>query len=289
MEKKNIRKFALVFFAAMILFSSYAGYAYPATFIGDFSFGIATSSVASLLFLIITDINELSATSLRIYLISKLYSSRKVRVSMASLFRIYVNEKYLLIENLKHGTITPIGGVIKYYSGATNILEKIGATSQIEADTESHPKKYKSELRLKFSMRYFYTFLDWFYSGQHREYDPLRELDEELFEPNSINKNEFGKITYSKYGTFRLFSAFDSANDYYLCHHFDIFTLHLSEAQIEIIKSAVEKSQNTQNMGEKLYWATSDEILRERLINGRKMGGNVKYVHVPPNSDWEST
>lgn len=289
MEKKSVRKFALLFFIAVILCSLYAGYTYPSTFIGNFSFGIATSSVASLLFLIITDINELSITSLQIYLISKFHSSRKVRVSMAFLFRVYANEKYLLIENLKHGTVTPIGGVIKYYPGATNILEKIGATSQIEADTESYPKKYKSELRLKFSMRYFYTFLDWFYSGQHREHDPLRELDEELFQPNSINKNEFGKIIYSKYGTFRLFSTFDSANDYYLCHHFDIFTLHLSEAQIEIIKSAVEKSQNSQNKGERLYWATSDEILKGRLNNGLKLGGNVNYVHIAPSPEWEST
>ena len=55
---------------------------------------------------------------------SSVLRSRRIRVSMAQILSIRVDEKYVLIDNIERlERVTPIGGVVRYFPSAVPVLE----------------------------------------------------------------------------------------------------------------------------------------------------------------------
>lgn len=98
----------------------------------------------------------------------------QVRVSCGSMCRITIDGKYLLMLNQnrrKKGyyQLSPIGGAIT--------IDSWDYLSSLNVDRE---KAGSNDLRFYINASQIDDFRAWFYSRQHREQDPLREIYEEL-------------------------------------------------------------------------------------------------------------
>lgn len=256
-----------------------------ATFWGNFFLGFLSSNIASLALIFVIDMQNIYNLSLSIqpYIASILFPNRNVRVSMAYLFRIEIDGKYLLITNMTRGHITPIGGAYKYFESAKSFLRSIKAQDAVEADKDLYPEKYTNDLRLLFPLKELKSFLHWFDSGIGREYDPLREFYEELIDTQLLpNSTLFKKMNYTKYATFRVFNKYNNSKKYYSIYHFDIFNIDLTKKQSEFVKeqilSSVKISRVEGKIHNGLFLVTKDEIDQKRLLTGLELGSNVEYI-----------
>jgi hypothetical protein len=120
-----------------------------------------------------------------------------VRVTVAYLFRIEVNGKYVIIKRHKKDNpgYQPIGGAYKYLKEENReLFEKLGIEpcNHVPRDEDT-----ENDLRVIIKKRKnLVEFLKWFESRKNREIDPLREFHEELVEPGYIPKEAFKHIKY---------------------------------------------------------------------------------------------
>lgn len=275
---KNKSVFYVIFILIMIFFTILC-FIYPEGPIGNFSMGILTSSVCSLIFMLVTEKENSEnlflpfGVYMKTYILARLFPNREIRVSMAYLFRIVVDDKFLLIKNLKRGVLSPIGGCYKFYESAEAFLSKLNYTYCLEADVDKYPNKYDKDLRLLLPLKNLFTFLRWFDSANGREYDPYREFYEELAETGIPDKEMFSSIRYSKYSSHRILSGYNKVKKYYELHHFDIFTVYLTPSQKEYIKSFINVIQC-----EDVCLVTRHEIEQLHLNRGYIIGQNSQYI-----------
>ena len=129
--------------------------------------------------------------------------NKELRISIAYLFKIQVDDKYLLIRNHRNQNgYQPIGGVYKYFEpeGRDDLKHfgiEVGHTiAGIPIDGDS-----RNDLRCKMrDRRKLIPFLKWFEKGQNREIDPCREFYEELVEPGILTRDVFRHIQYKLIG-----------------------------------------------------------------------------------------
>jgi hypothetical protein len=121
---------------------------------------------------------------------STVYRKRRVRISMASLVRIKVAGKYLLVRgNRIPDQFQPVGGVYKFYGGARDVLDSVGAVSDIFAkdgvDSEDDLRRVLQQgVKLP-------AFLKWFHSRCNRETDPRREFNDEVLSSGILPEGLF--------------------------------------------------------------------------------------------------
>ncbi|MFT4143501.1 MAG: hypothetical protein QM644_03515 [Mobilitalea sp.] len=184
-----------------------------------------------------------------------LFPHRMIRVSMAYIFSIPFtcdNEiKYLAIYNEGgRKNIQPIGGVYEFYkSERIKPLLNINPISDYGNTHVTKQENIENDLRIKFKIKYFKTFIKWFDSGVGREINIFREFKEELIDSNILEKNKFnyqdimirkeksldcyyGKIDHNKYG-FR---------------HFDIFQIDMTSKLQNYIMQVAEDNMKINNM-----------------------------------------
>jgi len=121
------------------------------------------------------------------------YRNRRVRISMAYLFRIKVGDDYLLVRsNRIRDQFQPVGGVYKYYQGAKGILDSFGAVSDVFV---GHDKDSRNDLRRVLQKgSKLPAFLKWFHSKRNREHDPSREFREELVTEGIVDPYLFSHV-----------------------------------------------------------------------------------------------
>lgn len=195
--------------------------------------------------------------------------NREVRISISYLYRIKINDKYLLISGNKIDQFQPIGGVYKCYDSFKSIMEDLGARPE---DTGKFYEK--GDLRLIVKGKKIDRFIHWFYTNKNREISVYREFVEEI-----INDYDFPistladveiefikriapKITYSQH--FQI----DEMMIY------DIYELRLKEKHELQIKDIVEKSEN-------LVLVSGNDIGRGCLEHNKKskqIGKHAKFV-----------
>lgn len=176
----------------------------------------------------------------------------KVRISFAYLYRIKVNDKYLLVEN-ERGTkkYQPVGGTYKYnneeklyFSNKFSIVED----SKIKLDDSS-----KNDYRLHVSVKDLKKFVKRFNQTQNRENlkNLSREFKEELVDKEILN---FEHIQYRYCG--RHITSIEKSR------HFNCYELLLAD----IVELIPDENQNNilRNLydieSEKYYFATAGEI-----------------------------
>lgn len=124
-------------------------------------------------------------------------ASKPVRVTVAYLFRIEVNGKYVLIKRHKKDRVgfQPIGGAFKYFKEENReLFDKLGIEP---CDHVPRDENTDHDLRIRIKKRKnLIEFLKWFESRKNREIDPWREFYEELIEPGLLPPEPFKHVKY---------------------------------------------------------------------------------------------
>lgn len=125
------------------------------------------------------------------------WSYRKpIRLTIAYLFRIHIDGKYILIRNKRniHG-YQPVGGVYKYLREENaDFFDGIGLIDDTNIERDAIAE---DDLRMELRMRYkLLSFIKWFNKRKHRETDPWREFYEELVKPEILSHQNFPHIQY---------------------------------------------------------------------------------------------
>lgn len=116
------------------------------------------------------------------------HRKERIRLSISALVRIRVDDQYLLVSGNRVKKYQPVGGVLKFYSGAFVALESFGmdADPLFAADTLN-----RDDLRISIRGNAFASFLKWYEGGQDREQGPGREFDEELIKTGVLDGEIF--------------------------------------------------------------------------------------------------
>lgn len=185
-----------------------------------------------------------------------------VRVTVAYLFRIEFNGKYMLIKRHKNDFVgyQPVGGAYKYFKEENReIFDNLGilACNHVPRDEDT-----ENDLRIVISKRKkLSAFFKWFESRKNREIDPWREFYEELIEPGLLPENLFKHIKYAYVGKHE--EGVIKTEDYPIeqFRYADVFELRLeTDAQKEAIKSLVNNDD--------IAFVTAEEIRKGNTNDG---------------------
>lgn len=256
---------------------------YRGQFLGDFSLGVATSTLSALALLAFGAIRlaQRHPSHARVRVLAFFYPTRRLRLSAAYIYRFEVEHDFLLVRNLAHGNVAPVGGVYKFYESAHAQLNEMHFVQALGV-TLPLPDKFDRDLRIAVDLRYAPRLLEWFESGVGREYCPDREFREELIDTGLVaDCFPFTQVECSKYTTCTDLSPFDAATNCYNFHHFDVFCLKLTPVQRQTIATAVARdhqgSAGDPNR-QRLFIATAEEIQRGRLHNGQQLGPHTRHI-----------
>ncbi len=141
-------------------------------------------------------------TWLKLWLQTKtIHRRRKIRFSMSYVYRIRVNDKFLLVKNSKWDFYQPVGGVYKILPGElAQLQERFNLDLDKKLPTDGI---MKDDLRVMVPATKAIEFLDWFESGKNREISHWREFSEELLRTNVLKFDDFPHINYRYVGTVR--------------------------------------------------------------------------------------
>lgn len=180
-------------------------------------------------------------------------NSSIVRISFAYLYRIKVDDKYLLVKN-ERGTekYQPVGGVYKLKGGERLELKKrfhVMDDNKVPIDESS-----RNDYRLRMENRYLRKFVKRFNRKAEREKidDLSREFKEELIEKGIVN---WCQITYRFCGR--------HMTDLRYGEHFQIYELLLADV-VELIPSKEQENDLRILMtrqSDKYYFASAEEIM----------------------------
>lgn len=188
--------------------------------------------------------------------------NKELRLTIAYLYKIEMNGKYLLVKsNRIANTYQPVGGVYKYFNPeAKKDLDRIGALTDNNI-TNDHISEF--DLRLKLIKRKnIRKFLKWFFSAEEREWDPWREFYEEMVVSGILPASDFGYIHYELVGQHFDPIHYDKFFKVDTFKYVDIFTpKYVSHKQQVEIKKLME------TQSDKYIWVTKEEIDKGKSDN----------------------
>jgi hypothetical protein len=204
---------------------------------------------------------------------SIVFRSRRLRVSMAQVLSLKVDDKYLLIANVRRPErVTPIGGVVRYFPSEISKLEgEIGFKHELKGQGERY------DLRGYVAGKNFGRFLRWYATGVGREQCALaREIDEEFNEigvaaiSDHVRRPEFIKERVVYEGPFEV-----KNREYWQYRFFEVCSLceecDSSKRLADFIRSQVGKNPS-------LVLVSTDEMRNGRLQDGRIVGDSCGYL-----------
>ncbi|EPR71057.1 SMODS-associated NUDIX domain-containing protein [Cyclobacterium qasimii] len=178
-----------------------------------------------------------------------------VRLSIAYLFRININGKFLLVKSRRRDYYQPVGGAFKTLPGADKVFEKLGVKPDKLVETEHGIAK--SDLRVYVKGVHIIEFLEWFKSKEDREISPWREFCEELISTDILPWKPFRYIDYKFKGTVQspIINMDSGGKGLFL---FEVYDLVVNDEQ----KPVLEELQKRGNTAE-YVWV--DDYLIQRL------------------------
>ncbi|MDD3139795.1 MAG: hypothetical protein PHX08_12585 [Lachnospiraceae bacterium] len=198
-----------------------------------------------------------------------IYKKTDFRVSIAYLFRIKIDNRYLLIKGNRIEQYQPVGGVYKYHSSFNELF------NSLELRHENEEAFYeKNDLRVYVKGRYLDKLINWFESGKNRECTIEREFVEELIETDIVDKNIMEEVD------FEFLKRVNNGIHYsphFKCKEiliYDIYDVILNENAKATFELCAKRNTN-------IVLATFDEIERECLdIDGKscKIGAHAKHI-----------
>lgn len=230
----------------------------PKTTIFKISIGIVLSSFIEFVVFIIE--NKKRWSILKTLIIKR---NQPIRVTVAYLFRIEINGKYVLIKRHKQDNpgFQPIGGSYKYLKEENReLFDKLGIEpcNYVPRDEDT-----ENDLRIIIKKRKnLIEFLKWFESRKNREMDPYREFYEELIAPGFLSRETFKHFKYvfvCKHIEGVLKSPIYPQDE---LRYADIFELRLEN---DLQKQEVI---NLKNIEDEILFATPEEIKKRASNNG---------------------
>ena len=233
-------------------------------------FGAIASAILGSVVSIIFEAVDFHGQGLRLWWQHLCYWNKDVRLSISYLFRIEVDGKYLMVKgNRLKSQYQPVGGVYKYYPEAKPVLERM----RFHPDTKMGNTDETDDLRVRIKGKYLLKFMEWFTSMENREYDPQREIKEELIDTGLLPAHLFESLRYRKVG---IHNDGIKYSQHLACDELlysDIFELVLTTDQKRIIRDAVQRNP------EMLALASVEE-LRSQCHNGieKNLGTNAAWI-----------
>lgn len=197
----------------------------------------------------------------KLWFLSKLrYRKKKIRVSMSYIYRIHVNDKYLLVKNSKWDYYQPVGGVYKILSEDIGFLkDNFGWGKDPHMKTNGEKK---NDLRGTVPMPKLIEFLDWFNSQKNREISHWREFFEELLKTSVLKIDDFPHFEYRYAG--RLLTPIKKSDKWKDCLEilsFDVFDMIPTIEQEEILKKT--QSEDVKE----IIWLDESVILNNGVLS----------------------
>ena len=193
---------------------------------------------------------------------SLIHWSEDIRFSIAYLYKIKIDDKYLLIKGSKIEQLQPVGGVYKVCSSFSTIESERGFYE-------------KEDLRFCIKGKNISKVLNWFDSRKNREVAVYREFYEEIIKNNilpievlSSMRIEFLKQIKPKMA----YSKHFKKNEILL---FDIYEIHLPDEYTDMIRKYVKEENDLIKLVDR------EDIEKECVdIRGKsfKIGAHSQYI-----------
>jgi hypothetical protein len=200
------------------------------------------------------------------------YRRKIVRFSVSYLFRIKVDNHYLLIRGTRWPQFQPVGGVYKYTDGAKAFLDEIGARPDdlVQSDDAS-----LNDLRIRVPGQKILTFVRWFESGRSRETSPWREFHEELISPGLLSFEDFPFIVEDfirrEIRPIR-FSPYAKSWEILIADIYELIPTQEQLAALRRLKTAEHSN---------LLWASEEQITRLGATPGKD-----QEIQISPTAGW---
>ena len=205
-----------------------------------------------------------------LFIKSLIYWNQDIRFSIAYLYKIKINNKYLLIKGSKIEQLQPVGGVYKVCSSFSTIERKLNIIFENERGFYE-----KEDLRFCTKGKNIGKVLNWFDSRENREVAVYREFYEEIVKNNILPIEVLSsmKIEFLKQIKPRMaYSRHFKKNEILL---FDIYEIHLPDEYIDMISKYVKE-------GNDLIKLVDREDIEKECVNIRgksfKIGTHSQHI-----------
>ncbi|MDM8161482.1 hypothetical protein QUH73_16800 [Labilibaculum sp. K2S] len=181
---------------------------------------------------------------------------RRLRLSCSYLYKIEVEDHYLLVKSRKHKKYQPVGGNFKRVTTSNSFLNKL----EVEPDDKfTNGGRSKDDLRLYIKGYRLARYLKWYnQANKEREVSYDREFYEELVETNILPNHlfPFPRINFRKQIITKV-----KISDKLKCkevHIYDIVELVPTEEQLKFLKGMLNLPESN-----KYKWVNADIIRSE--------------------------
>lgn len=187
-----------------------------------------------------------------------------IRLTIAYLYKIEVQGKYLLVKSRNiQNAYQPVGGVYKYFDPEAKVF--LNSISVITDNSIPNDDINERDLRVKMTNRKnIKAFLKWFFSNSQREIDPWREFYEELVATGLLSNNNFQYIHYEKVGQHFEPIHFDT---FYHIDTFKYVDIYIPKFLNQNQKNEIRNLRNT--ISTEYIWATENEIKNNITMDGK--------------------
>lgn len=199
-----------------------------------------------------------------------LYRGKPVRVSIAYLIRIRLDNHYVLVWSDRFQHYQPVGGVYKHLPGARPVFDRFGV---IEDDKFPPSEDTRYDLRVQVKAEYVPAFLAWFNSCKDREVGPWREFHCELIDTGLLSRERFPFVMFRWLR--QHFTGFEFS-EFFQCREVkvaDVFEAELTPEQQADLRQAVA------NRPDRLCLANADRI-RHRGVTTDSPNDNIAETAV---------
>ena len=196
-----------------------------------------------------------------------------VRLSIAYLFTIKIDNQYLLVKNRTRNYFQPVGGAFKTLPSSERIFNKLKVKPDRLIETEHGIAK--GDLRVNVKGINVIEFLDWFNSKEDRETSPWREFCEELISTDILPWRQFRYIDYKFQGTVQspIITLDSGGKGMFL---FEIYDLVVNDEQKPVLEELL-RNGNT----DKYIWV--DDYLIQRLGHDER---TKTFIEISPHTKY---
>lgn len=197
------------------------------------------------------------------------YRTKEVRMSLAYLFLIEIDNMYLLIKGNRISQYQPVGGVYQY----TDSFEDVKRRFQIRNAPNNHFYD-KKDLRIIVPGKNVPKIVEWFHSKHNRETEVRREFIEELVDNGPLDLLDYDDsvIEFMKCEETKLKkSKYFAMSEYNI---YEIYKVTLKEKAKDKLRNFIVKNKN-------FILVNAEDIERENVfVDGLavKIGAHTKYT-----------
>lgn len=165
---------------------------------------------------------------------------KQVRFSVAYLFKIKIDGKYLLVKNTKISEqFQPIGGVYKTFDSFSTISNELEVTEEKKENF-----RVQNDLRVYVKSKNAIKFVKWFQTRKNREVNVTREFFEEIIDKQILEVGSLKDIEFEFVKTYDSGLHYaEQFKSYEILLH-DIFEVRLTQGIKDKLKQYVNSSSD---------------------------------------------